>query len=141
MPQNLQLTQAEKNALEAFLRTLTGSDIYTNEKWSNPFDAQGNITLLPELTVGVKDISINELNIYPNPASSFLNVEYAAAQKEAVALNLYSLSGSLIFSKKESSYVGKNHFMLDVQNFENGIYFLQIKTNSVEKNIRVVVSK
>lgn len=140
-PQNLQLTQVEKNALEAFLRTLTGSDIYTNEKWSNPFDAQGNITLLPELTVGLKDISINELNIYPNPASSFLNVDYAATQKETVALNLYSLNGSLIFSKKESSYVGKNHFMLDVQNFENGIYFLQIKTNSVEKNIRVVVSK
>lgn len=36
-PQQLNLTQAEKNALEAFLLTLTGVDVYTNEKWSDPF--------------------------------------------------------------------------------------------------------
>jgi hypothetical protein len=53
----------------------------------------------------------------------------------SLGLNTY------VSNKKEYSNVGKNHFMLDVQNFENGIYFLQIKTNSVEKNIRVVLSK
>lgn len=41
--QNLNLTEAEKQSLEAFLKTLTGSDIYTNEKWSNPFDENDNL--------------------------------------------------------------------------------------------------
>ena len=45
--QNLQLTQNQKNALVAFLRTLTGEDVYTNEKWSNPFDSLGNLTIIP----------------------------------------------------------------------------------------------
>jgi cytochrome c peroxidase len=45
--QNLQLTQNEKDALAAFLRTLTGQDVYTNEKWSNPFDSLGNLTIIP----------------------------------------------------------------------------------------------
>ncbi len=44
--QNLNLTNVEKDALVAFLRTLTGSAIYTDEKWSNPFDAAGNLTIL-----------------------------------------------------------------------------------------------
>lgn len=35
--QNLQLTQNEKDALVAFMRTLSGTDVYTNRKWSNPF--------------------------------------------------------------------------------------------------------
>jgi cytochrome c peroxidase len=35
--QALNLTDEEKNALVAFLKTLTGSDVYTNEKWSDPF--------------------------------------------------------------------------------------------------------
>ncbi|HAI76991.1 MAG TPA: cytochrome-c peroxidase [Microscillaceae bacterium] len=35
--QNLQLTQNEKDALVAFMRTLSGTDVYTNKKWSNPF--------------------------------------------------------------------------------------------------------
>ena len=36
-PQQLNLTATEVNAVVAFLNTLTGSDVYTNEKWSNPF--------------------------------------------------------------------------------------------------------
>jgi cytochrome c peroxidase len=36
-PQQLQLTDQEKEAMVAFLQTLSGSDIYTNAKWSNPF--------------------------------------------------------------------------------------------------------
>jgi cytochrome c peroxidase len=36
-PQNLQLTQTEKDALIAFIRTLGGTNVYTDTKWSNPF--------------------------------------------------------------------------------------------------------
>ncbi|MFC4738571.1 cytochrome-c peroxidase [Flavobacterium ponti] len=35
--QQLNLTQAEVNAVIAFLKTLSGTDVYTNMKWSNPF--------------------------------------------------------------------------------------------------------
>ena len=35
--QQLGLTQAEMEALEAFMKTLTGSDVYLNEKWADPF--------------------------------------------------------------------------------------------------------
>lgn len=44
-PRPLDLTDEEKDALVAFLRTLTSSDIYTNEKWSNPFDEMDNLTV------------------------------------------------------------------------------------------------
>lgn len=36
-PQNLNMTQQEKNAVIAFLRTLSGTNVYVDEKWSNPF--------------------------------------------------------------------------------------------------------
>ena len=36
--QQLNLTGIEVNAVIAFLRTLSGSDVYTNPKWSNPFN-------------------------------------------------------------------------------------------------------
>lgn len=45
--QNLGLSQAEKNALVAFLGTLSGSEIYTAEKWSNPFDENGELSIIP----------------------------------------------------------------------------------------------
>ena len=33
----LELTANERTALEAFVKTLTGSDVYTDSRWSNPF--------------------------------------------------------------------------------------------------------
>lgn len=36
-PQKLQLTQPEKDALIAFLKTLSGTAVYTDPKWSSPF--------------------------------------------------------------------------------------------------------
>jgi len=44
--QNLNLTEQEKNDLEAFLLTLTGTSMYTDEKYSDPFDENGNLILL-----------------------------------------------------------------------------------------------
>ncbi|MEN9961475.1 MAG: Cytochrome peroxidase precursor [Bacteroidota bacterium] len=35
--QNLQMTPAEIDAMVAFLRTLTGKEVYTNKKWGTPF--------------------------------------------------------------------------------------------------------
>jgi cytochrome c peroxidase len=35
--QQLNLTGAEMSALQAFLRTLAGTNVYTDAKWSNPF--------------------------------------------------------------------------------------------------------
>ncbi len=36
--QQLNLTAAEVNSVIAFLRTLSGTDVYTNTKWSDPFN-------------------------------------------------------------------------------------------------------
>jgi len=44
--QSLNLTQQQKDELVAFLRTLTGSAVYTDARWSDPFDAQGQLSLI-----------------------------------------------------------------------------------------------
>lgn len=44
--QRLNLTPGERQQLRAFLRTLTGEAVYTDERWSDPFDASGALTLI-----------------------------------------------------------------------------------------------
>jgi cytochrome c peroxidase len=44
--QTLNLTPQQRLDLEAFLLTLTGKAIYTDPKWSNPFRADGTITVI-----------------------------------------------------------------------------------------------
>jgi cytochrome c peroxidase len=43
--QTLNLTAQDRIDLEAFLKTLTGKAVYTDPKWSNPFRADGTITV------------------------------------------------------------------------------------------------
>jgi cytochrome c peroxidase len=45
-PQRLNLTDQEKEALIAFLGTLTGTSIYTDEKWSSPFDENNELSFV-----------------------------------------------------------------------------------------------
>lgn len=44
--QNLNLSQAQKDNLAAFLRTLSGANVYTDEKWSDPFNATNGLELI-----------------------------------------------------------------------------------------------
>lgn len=45
-PQRLNLTEQEKLDLEAFMKTLSGTNVYTDPKWSDPFDSQGDLNLI-----------------------------------------------------------------------------------------------
>lgn len=44
--QNLNLTPTQRANLVAFLSTLAGTAVYTDARWSNPFNAQGGIDLI-----------------------------------------------------------------------------------------------
>ncbi|MEO7166735.1 MAG: cytochrome c peroxidase, partial [Chthoniobacterales bacterium] len=44
-PQNLNLSQTQKNNLVAFMLTLTGSSVYTTPKWASPFNDTDNLSL------------------------------------------------------------------------------------------------
>ena len=46
VPQNLNLTPQQKNDLVAFMATLTGSSVYTDKRWSSPFNGAGQISLI-----------------------------------------------------------------------------------------------
>lgn len=67
-PQRLNMTPTEKDALTAFMQTLAGSDVYTNEKWSSPFDENdalqvidGSLPILAIQWSGTADGSQNVL--------------------------------------------------------------------------------
>lgn len=49
-------------AMEAFLKTLTGSDVYSNPKWSDPFNADGTLTIISNCNNG-EEVAIIDLPI------------------------------------------------------------------------------
>ena len=123
--QQLNLTINEKSALEAFLKTLSGSDIYTNEKWSDPFDEEGNISI-----VGGQ-LSINEnsfeksITVFPNPIETDMSIQLETGNYTTL---IYNLQGKILYKKK---IFGNES--LNLQTLTKGIYLLLIKDNESSK--------
>ncbi len=124
-PQNLNLTNDEKNALEVFLKTLTGVDVYTNEKWSNPFDENDNITLTGSVLSTEKNLFDKNINVYPNPVENNLNV---TLEKGNYIIFIYDINGKKVFNNSL-----EDEKVFDLSSLNKGIYLLKIKDLETNK--------
>ncbi len=94
-------------------------------------------SIIVEACLGVETNELDNLVIYPNPASEELNVEFQNTTGNAAEIELVSNDGKVVFSskaKENSSFSEK----IDVSNFSEGVYFIRIKSDSglvVEKII------
>lgn len=80
-------------------------------------------------------ITVDQVKVYPNPASSFLNV-YLNGGFEMEALTLSNITGQQVF---QANVAGKRT-MIDVTALENGLYFLTVRSNNgiVTKKIEIL---
>lgn len=121
--QNLQLTQNEKGAIIAFLRTLTGSNVYTDERWSDPFEANGEITIVGQ-TVSIRSVDDNKVDLilYPNPSNG--NV-WIKGLLENFNYNVIDMSGKIILSGNNQD----SSIPIDISMIDSGYYIIQISTD------------
>lgn len=117
--QQLNLTQAQKNNLIAFLKTLSGNDVYTNSKWSNPFEPDGSL-VLSGLTAVNPVAKKSQLLVYPNPSRDDIHIQTSG---EISQLSLYAINGQLLYSK---SNLNGSETQLQLPT-EKGVYLLIIQ--------------
>lgn len=75
--------------------------------------------------IGVDEYSVDDFNIYPNPANSEVTI-YTAGQHSINTISVYNDLGQLIILNNEASV--KTTF--NVSDYENGVYFVKILTNT-----------
>jgi hypothetical protein len=92
--------------------------------------------------VGIKDIGnkTSSFNVYPNPASDKIVVEYDLERQAKVSSDIYNLSGEKIFSTlPETKQPGKQFLPVDLSGttISSGIYLLKLNIDgrSFEKSI------
>ena len=86
-----------------------------------------------ELTVGIDDIEKEALNVYPNPASNYINI----SDTELGDLSIYNLNGALV---KEITKV-EGQLSINVSDLDNGIYFVKLATEDGIKTTKVSIIK
>ena len=117
--QQLNLTTNQKNAIVDFLKTLTGSAIYTNEIWSDPFDDQGNISIVGGQLSSNEFIFEKSIAVFPNPVTTDLTIQIETG---SYRVTIYSLLGTVMVDKEISGTK-----KINLQSLAKGVYMLKIQ--------------
>jgi hypothetical protein len=95
-------------------------------------------TLQVEVTTGIQDPELVEkVNLFPNPTSDVLFVKMDLPINSGNKIQLYSIDGKVLLEKNLND--GDELMELNVANFTNGIYIMQLTVNQGVVTKRVII--
>ena len=81
---------------------------------------------------------IEELSVYPNPATDHLTVEFSLTQAEQVSARILDMTGKVLQQNTIDGVDGANQIQLDLNGISQGLYLLEINTPE-GKSVRKVI--
>jgi hypothetical protein len=82
-------------------------------------------------TTGIYKSHEPEVKLYPNPASSILNVEFE--NKSVAEISIFDRTGKLVF-KDIASQTGQFSTNLNIEDFSKGLYILRIESENFSES-------
>ncbi len=99
------------------------------------------------LTVGTEEHHGNNITsqldfqVYPNPASHSVNIEFKLVKSEAVQINVFNLQGKLILSLAPNTYTsGQQSLQLNIDALSRGTYVLQVVAGEKISATKLIVT-
>lgn len=130
-PVQLGLDNNEKQALVAFLHTLSDSSFIRDVRWSNPFDPNPPVDTINTdsfaFPLPVDPVPfVDELIVAPNPSKNIMLFETNSGMMTHSRLQVFSLSGQLVYQETfEGTPVRWKH---KAQGVPEGIYLTRLES-------------
>jgi hypothetical protein len=102
-------------------------------------DLDGKYTYTPARALNFESINTETVKYYPNPTEGILNIEIQALAKELIIFNLFNTAGIVVNHFKIES-IGQNLIQVNMGTLPKGIYFVHLKSNSLNSTHRVVLN-
>ncbi len=118
------------NESNIIFRFVFASDWASNNEGA----AIDNFTIAASALLAVDNITKNGFKVYPNPSSSFFNIQRQGNEKMQVSV--YDITGKLVFQEKE---IFNSHYSLNLSKINSGIYFLKIIEGNKQVTKRLMV--
>lgn len=121
--------QEVKDILSQTARQDSNTGTVPNATWGNgKMDALAAVQEVNN-RLSLDDKTLNKIKIFPNPVEDFLNID---SNYNLENLRIFSLDGRLI---KTIDNAGNS---VNLSSLNSGIYFLNLRTNGVSKNVKIV---
>ncbi|MGZ4059053.1 MAG: SBBP repeat-containing protein, partial [Bacteroidia bacterium] len=86
----------------------------------------------------VENSNAIQLNIFPNPTSNDVTLEFNLIKQSTVKINLVNISGQVIYTNELSDFIGEYKKPISLNENAAGIYYLQIITNDAVINKKII---
>jgi len=95
----------------------------------------GQVVVNPKITTSTNlVIEKNNIRLFPNPASQFIEIQSPSGFGAVSFIKIYSITGSLITQKELSN--DSELQRLDVSNLKNGMYFIEINSSNKSATLK-----
>lgn len=93
-----------------------------------------------EITYKFSGISLNPekkiaFDIFPNPASDIITIDFGDFTSHLVALNIYNSKGQFI----EQKAIPESSVLLDISSYEKGVYYIKVFSNDFVKVEKIII--
>ncbi len=103
----------------------------------NPIDTMMNPIDTMTALNGMDDLEV-KWNVYPNPSAGDLNIDIVNSD-ETAELSVYNVLGQKLYS--ESLSQGTTNRRLDLSEYDDGFYFIQIQSKSLNEIKKVALQR
>lgn len=95
----------------------------------------GNSILgLEEINPGKESISI-----YPNPVEDQLNISLVIPGPATVGINLYTMTGQLVYHSPASLNAGQNTILIALSDYPDGVYMLRVSSPDGMNQVKKII--
>jgi hypothetical protein len=116
---SLSVTVAEMTMVQTFA---AGSNMLT-QGFQQPEDLF--------VSIAENDVAQGEVIIYPNPTTGEFNISYNANSDDNYLVRIYNMVGQIVFNQSYAATTGINTTKLDIGQYRQGVYFLELSTSSL----------
>ena len=90
--------------------------------------------------VSIQEVeNINDLSVYPNPASDKLNIKFNTATADDFNITIYNVTGQAVYKEALNNFIGNYYNELSVNDFAQGVYLMQVKSSKGAATRKIVV--
>lgn len=111
------------------------------EDFSDVAVKQDFITFTTEIATNISEfLNFDDLRIYPIPANEHVIIDMSLIGKKDVKVKIYNSSGQLVKLKDfGTSSEGYNNYRIELNKFNNGIYFISVNVGeeTITKKIQI----
>lgn len=109
-----------------------------------PIHTNTTINKLYDITTGIDEIFMDDLEIIPNPSSELSQMSFNTETSEPVQILIWDLSGKLVYNQNFGTLnPGKHEFQLNraLIGGETGVYIISIQEGTKNHSTRWIVNK